>query len=474
MRLLFLAAEPSVGALPRALAALGHEVRLAAPLAGAATGRAVTQVAVPTVHGPQVAEVYVAKRGGVVVYQIGVPRRKRGEAPLSAAEQSIFFSLAAVGLCRALAWTPEVLHALDASAGAALYWLATDGLHDDALGEIATVLSVGEVAAPPAGAGRALRAYGLVPSDAPRLPDTARDALLGLGLAHADRLLADSPAHARRLRTPAGGGLYAELLAAQPDRLTGIAPGLDLAAWDPAHDPALVRRYDAARLDWRAANKRALQKELGLPAQAGTPLFALLTENETPASMAVALPALRALASKHADVQVAVVGPPPPELAADLRAWALAAPEQVAVVRGGGAGRVRRAHAGADALVLATPDAAGGLAVRQALRYGALPVLFSAADDTDFEARDRRQSIAFIVHDYNSGALLEALERARRAYGRAAAWQARQQRGLAAGTQWGVEAAVQAHLALYHQAIRVRKETREQLAGRLTEFPAAG
>ena len=154
MKLLFLAPEPVVGALPKALAALGHDVRMAAPLAGAKrpvgrlAARVVARVAVPSVQGEQVAEVYAAKRTGVTVYTLAGPRRKRGEAPLSDAAQAIFPSLAAVGLCRALGWAPDVLHALDASAGAALYWLATDGLHDDLYAEIATGLGVADVTTP--------------------------------------------------------------------------------------------------------------------------------------------------------------------------------------------------------------------------------------------------------------------------------------------------------------------------------------
>ncbi len=481
MKLLFLATDPTVGALPRSLAALGHDVRLAAPLAGAKrpvgrlAARVVARVAVPTVQGEQVAEVYAAKRAGVTVYTLAGPRRKRGEAPLTPAAQAIFFSLAAVGLCRALGWGPDVLHALDASAGAALYWLATDGLHDDLYAEIATVLTVGEVDAPYVGAGRELSAYGLVPSDAPHLPDAARAALLGLGLAHANALTAAGPAQARHLAAPEAGE-FAALLHARGEQFMGIAPGLDLAAWDPAHDPALAQRYDAARLERRAANKRALQRDLRLPRTADTPLLALLPALEPPGSLDLALPALRELLWSGAAVQVAVIGPAGPEPAAEIKALARTFPGQVAATRRVEARLLRRVFAGADVTILAAPHAADGLPARQALRYGAVPVAhgWGEAGEGVLDTQPRRPGTGFVFRDYNSGALLEALQRARRAHSRPSQWLGLQRRGLLAAAQGSEAAAAQAHLALYHQAIFVRKETRAQLAGVLAEFPAAG
>src|SRR5690606_29329333 len=94
-----------------------------------------------------------------------------------------------------------------------------------------------------AGAAPYLLAHGLAPSDSPRLPDWARDSLMGLGLAHADVLNTVSPTHAREILTPEFGYGLEGVLQARRDRLSGILNGLDLEAWDPQRDPALKARY---------------------------------------------------------------------------------------------------------------------------------------------------------------------------------------------------------------------------------------
>ncbi len=482
MKLLFLAAAPEASPLPKLLAALGHEVRVAVPLGSGRrpTTRVVARVAVPTVGGEQVAEVFVARRGGVTLYTIARPRLPRAAPPLTEAAQSIFISLAAIGLCRARDWMPDVLHALDPAYGAALYWLATDGLRDDELGDIATVLSVDDVAAPFVAAPRDLSAYGLTPSDAPHLPDTARDSLLGLGLAHADGLAATSDANAEYLAGLTSGGAPAHLPFAWPGRMAGLRPGLDLVAWDPAHDPALRQRYDVDRLERRAANKRILQRELKLAVGASGPLFAVLTAHETPASLDLVLPALRELLWSGAPAQFVVIGPAGPDPAAELKALARTFPGQLAAVRRTDARLVRRVYAGADALLAASPDSANHQPAWRALRYGAVPIahVLHAPPSLLLGQEFRGHSHGFVFHDYNSGALIEALQQAQRAYGRPASqhtrWVALQRRGMRAVARWGPAQAVEAHLALYQHAIRVRKEKREQLARLLEDFPAAG
>jgi|GEM_PF-6318274 len=479
MKILFLAAGAQASPLPKSLAALGHEVRVAVPLGGATrpARRPVARVAVPTVGGEQVAEVYAARRAGVTVYTLAGPRLPRGTPPLTEAAQSICFSLAAVGLCRALDWTPDVLHALDPAYGAALYWLATDGLRDDELGDIATVLSVNDVGAPFVSVARELSAYGLVPSDAPHLPDAARASLLGLGLAHTDGLATTSPANAEYLARLIGGGDLTHLPFGWQGRLAGLRPGLDLAAWNPARDPALRQRYDAERLERRAANKRALQRELKLTVAASGPLFALLTEHETPASLDLVLPALRELLWGGTPVQLAVIGPTPPEPAAELKALARTFPGQLAAVRRADGGLVRRVYGGADALLCAAPDSANHWPAWRALRYGAVPVAHTRHDPSS-GLLDGRFGNAFVFRDYNSGALLETLYQAQRVYGRPASqhtrWSPLQRRGMRLAADWGEAQAAHHQLGVYDHAIRVRKEKRAQLAGLLEDFPATG
>src|SRR5205814_2905320 len=61
----------------------------------------------------------------------------------------------------------------------------------------------------------------------------------------------------------AGAGLEGLLRHREQD-LVGIMNGVDYSRWNPEVDPALPQRYSANELSGKAADKAALQRELGL------------------------------------------------------------------------------------------------------------------------------------------------------------------------------------------------------------------
>src|SRR5574337_932822 len=206
MKILFLAAEAAplskvgglgdvAGSLPKALAALGHDVRVAIPFSGAIDKAAfrpvvVARFQVPHISGDQTATGSEVRLGGVIFYLIAgppIPKAKRvyRTSIKEDGPKFIFFSLAALGLCRALDWQPGIVHANDSHTGVAVYWLANDGAHDAFFQDTGSVFTIHNLVYMNNHAGPYLREYGLAPSDSPLLPDWARDSLMGLGLAHA-------------------------------------------------------------------------------------------------------------------------------------------------------------------------------------------------------------------------------------------------------------------------------------------------
>eukprot|EP00933_Yihiella_yeosuensis_P049925 TRINITY_DN4754_c0_g3_i1.p1 TRINITY_DN4754_c0_g3~~TRINITY_DN4754_c0_g3_i1.p1 ORF type:complete len:836 (+),score=119.74 TRINITY_DN4754_c0_g3_i1:85-2592(+) len=82
----------------------------------------------------------------------------------------------------------------------------------------------------------------------------------------ADRVLTVSPNYAKEIQTPAGGFKLQDFVSAKAHgrRLGGILNGID-DCWDPLTDQHLERNYTLDDfVEGKAANKAALQKELGL------------------------------------------------------------------------------------------------------------------------------------------------------------------------------------------------------------------
>ena len=98
--------------------------------------------------------------------------------------------------------------------------------------------------------------------------------LLDHGIVAADAVATVSPTYAREIRTPEYGAGLDGVLRERGEALVGIANGVDYAVWNPATDSAIAARYDAEDFGNKARCKGALQKELGLPIEAHSPLVA--------------------------------------------------------------------------------------------------------------------------------------------------------------------------------------------------------
>jgi starch synthase len=196
--------------------------------------------------------------------------------------------------------------------------------------------------------------------------------LLKAGVIYADQVIAWSESYARDVQTePFGAGLHG-LFRARAGKLRGILPGLDPAAWDPASDHRIAERYDVDTLSGKEACKRALQAELNLPVRPQLPLLAVLGPL-TPARGADLL--LRSLPGlMPMKLQLAILGEPAPELAGPLGDAAAGSAQSLVFRPALDGDLLRRAIAGADALLLPLRQDPAGLLAMKALRYGALPV----------------------------------------------------------------------------------------------------
>lgn len=133
------------------------------------------------------------------------------------------------------------------------------------------------------------------------------------GLYYADHITTVSPNYAKEIQTESLGFGLQGLLAARHRHLTGIINGIDTREWDPATDPHLVKNYTSKKISDKAANKSALQQQMGVAIEADIPLFGVVSRLNHQkgtdlliqiASQLVKIPAqLVVLGSDHADLE---------------------------------------------------------------------------------------------------------------------------------------------------------------------------
>ncbi|HEY3173261.1 MAG TPA: glycogen/starch synthase [Thermoanaerobaculia bacterium] len=476
MKILFLAAEAApfvkvgglgdvAGSLPRALARLGHDVRLAIPGYGAIDWPGFrpdrkARFEVPHAGGRQPAQVWETSSGGVPVYLLTGPpiptdQRVYGSSIEEDAPKFVFFSLAALEACRELGFRPDLVHGNDWHTGPAVYRLSAAGGSDPFFQDTATLFTIHNLPYSGRNAGRFLAEYGLAATGVlALLPDWARDSMLGLGLASADVLTTVSPTYAREIRTPAGGYGLDGTLRARSDRLHGVLNGIDTDVWNPATDEALRERFDAATLERRAANRAALREEAGLEQDETAFLLGMVSRLDSQKGFDIALPALSR--SLETGSQLVVLGSGDSAIESALSGLELAFRGRASVRLRFDPPYSRKIYGGADGILIPSRYEPCGLTQMIAMRYGAVPIARRTGGLADTITDIGEPGGTGILFDrYDSGAVAHALERALRVYAQREEWIELERRGMGKDFSWGRSAGE--YEALYREARRLRR-----------------
>jgi starch synthase len=278
---------------------------------------------------------------------------------------------------------------------------------------------------------------------------------LKAGLVLADVITTVSPTYAEEIKTPEQGMGLDGLLRARADRLVGILNGADYDVWSPDVDPNLARPFSKDDLSGKRACKAALQRELGLPQKATTPLCGTISRFAHQKGFDLLVGALPTLLAEE-DVQYLVLGSGDAAVESELRALQTRFPQKLAVRVAYDDGLAHRIEAGCDLYLMPSRYEPCGLNQMYSLRYGTVPVVRATGglEDTivDFELRSR-SGTGFKFTHYSVDALLDAWRRAIRLYTTDLdAFSRLQRRGMAQDFSW--TAAAQRYTEAYERARR--------------------
>lgn len=454
------------GALPAALTTLGEEIRVmlpAYPAALAALGGVDEWLSLGDPLGAGEVRLGLGRMpdSGVPVWLVDCPPLyDRPGSPYQDPEgidwldndlRFAALARAAAIVCDAgafVGWRPDVLHAHDWQTGLAPAYLALRGGQRPA-----TVFTIHNVGFPGIFPADRLSELGLPPESffTQGVEYYGNISFLKAGIYYSDRITTVSPTYAREVLDPEESGGLGGLLASRGSDLSGILNGIDAATWDPARDPCIARPYTAERLGDKAANKTALQRELGLPEDSG-PLLGVVSRLTGPKGLDLILEAMPAILAEKA--QLVVLGSGEPKLERKFARAAKAHPLQVAARIGYDEELAHRIQAGADILLVPSRSEPCGLTQLYALRYGTVPVVRRTGGlaDTVKNATGSRSGTGFVFSEANADDLLGAVLAAIKAYRKPRAWRMLQRRAMKADFRWDVSA--RQYQALYLDLVR--------------------
>ncbi len=473
MRILFVASEVApfsktgglgdvAGALPPALAARGHDVRVVTPRYGFVD---------PAAHGLQRLDATVRARGDVAglwggrlgaaqVYLLeherfyGSRRSPYNEHGLDYpdnAQRFAFLCRAALDLPRAVGFEPDLLHVHDWQTALAAWMLRHEHADQPWARRARSVYTIHNLAYQGVFPKELMAAIGLpwevFRYEAMEFYDQLN--FMKAGLVFADAITTVSPTYAREILTPEHGCSLDALLRHRARDISGILNGIDDAAWNPATDGHLAANYRPDDLDGKARCKTALQLELGLPVRRDVPVVAMvgrLAEQKGIDLVAASLHELMGM-----ELQLALLGSGRHDYQDLFQRAARERPDRIAVRIGFDEGLAHRMEAGADAFLMPSRFEPCGLNQMYSLRYATVPVVRAVGglEDTVEDYDGFRSGTGFKFREYHPAAMMTALRRALDVYRDERAWRGLMDRGMAEDNSWSRSA--QAYERLFQE-----------------------
>ena len=283
-----------VGALPLALKKLGHEVLVIMPLYSAIPREkfqlrpCLAPFGVHMGNCQEWCAVHQSDVAGFTTYFIEFQKYfdRYGyyhDAQLNDyadnAQRFGFLCLAALQLCQALGFAPDIVHAHDWQAAPAMAYLKDWYFNDPILGGAAGVLTIHN-----------LSYQGVYPADSLEYLGIGREHFhpdkyesygrlnfLKAGITSADMVSTVSPNYARETKTSELGCGLAPYLNNRGEAYWGILNGVDYAQWTPASDKYLPAFFGPEDMSGKSRCKQALQERFQLDQNPNVPLIGVVS-----------------------------------------------------------------------------------------------------------------------------------------------------------------------------------------------------
>lgn len=271
------------------------------------------------------------------------------------------------------------------------------------------------------------------------------------GLVFSEVLSTVSQAYAREIQTPEYGHGLDGLLRARTAELVGIVNGIDSEVWNPATDVHLPAHYSQGDMEGKQLCRQALQQKFELPVRDDVPIFGVvsrLVEQKGIELIGQVLPGLLANGA-----QLVVLGNGEARYENLFRHYEQVAPRQVSAHIGFSEPLAHLIEAGADMFLMPSLFEPCGLNQLYSLRYGTLPIVRAVGglDDTvqDFNPRTGWGN-GFKFETYDGHGFWWAISRALECYANRPLW--RWLRESIMGRDYSWERAAQQYVELYQRA----------------------
>lgn len=273
------------------------------------------------------------------------------------------------------------------------------------------------------------------------------------GIIYSDKINAVSKTYAEEILTSGYGEDLEGVLLSRKKDLYGIINGISYDVFNPEADPCIPFPFNEKTLNMKAENKKALQKELGLP-QENVPLVGVVHRLVEQKGLFMVCEAFKQMMDLN--VQFVLLGIGDPYYEDAFLEFMKKYPDKVSTNIDFNEELAHRIYAGSDIFLMPSVYEPCGLGQMISLRYGTIPIVRETGGlkDTIIDIdRDFENGNGFTFRKIQTADFFEAFNRAVDTYrDEPGTWLEMVKRGLRSDFSWNRSA--NEYLKLYEAALR--------------------
>ena len=418
------------------------------------TMKFITAITVPVAWRRQYCGIFEAKHAGVIYYFIDNQyyfKRQGLYGHYDDAERFTFFSRAVLEIIPYIDFMPDIIHCNDWQTAMVPVFLELMYKQDEKYKDIKTVFTIHNIQYQGKYGTELLGDVLGVPEEQAHYLEWDGCVNMMKGAIECSNVVTTvSPTYAEEILDPWYAHGLDPILRERKSKLRGIVNGIDTEVYNPENDPLIYTNYTADTLNGKAENKAALQKEMGLPQLADTPVIGIVSRFASHKGFDLVQHVFEDMLKQ--DVQFVVLGSGELEYESFFHEMANRYPDKVSLRLGFIPQLAHRIYAGADIFLMPSKSEPCGLAQMLALRYGTIPIVRQTGGLKDTVTDSGAgEGNGFTFASYNAHDMSHAVWRALEGYKDKSGWQTLVKRAMACDNSWGKSA--NEYIRLYKQIL---------------------
>lgn len=419
------------------------------------TMKFITHISVPVAWRRQYCGIFEAKHNGVIYYLIDNQyyfKRDTIYGHYDDAERFAFFSRAVLEIIPYIDFKPDIIHCNDWQTALTPVYYSAMYANSPGYENIKTIFTIHNIQYQGVYGKELLEDVLGIPADKASLLeyDGCINFMKG-AIECADKVTTVSPSYADEILDPWYSHGLDSILNERRYKLSGILNGIDTVGYDPATDKCIKANFSAHDVSGKKIDKKALQKEMGLPVKPGVPVIGMVTRLVSHKGLDLVKGILDELLATS-EMQLVVLGSGDYEYESYFRWIAEKYPDKVGLRVGFVPELARKIYAGADMFLMPSKSEPCGLSQMVALRYGTVPIVRETGGlrDSITDCGDGNGN-GFTFKSYNAHDMLDAIRRALTLYYNGD-WNELVLRALNCDFSWGRSA--NAYIRLYKETLK--------------------